>query len=33
MSENEAERQNRLAILKRMQSLFLRVADIALLQA
>lgn len=33
MSENEAERQNRLALLKRMQSLFLRVADIALLQA
>lgn len=32
MSDNEAEKQNRLALLKRMQSLFLRVADIALLQ-
>lgn len=33
MSENEAEKSNRLALLKRMQSLFLRVADISLLQA
>jgi len=33
MSDNEAEKQNRLALLKRMQSLFLRVADISLLQA
>jgi glycyl-tRNA synthetase beta chain len=33
MSDNEAEKRNRLALLKRMQSLFLRVADIALLQA
>jgi glycyl-tRNA synthetase beta chain len=32
MSDNEAEKNNRLALLKRMQSLFLRVADIALLQ-
>jgi len=33
MSENELERQNRLALLKRMQRLFLGVADIALLQS
>ena len=33
MSDNESEKNNRLALLKRMQSLFLRVADIALLQA
>jgi len=33
MSDNEAEKLNRLALLKRMQSLFLRVADISLLQA
>ena len=33
MSEDEARKNNRLALLKRMQSLFLRVADIALLQA
>jgi len=33
MSNNEAEKQNRLALLKRMQSLFLGVADVALLQA
>jgi len=33
MSNDQAEKQNRLALLKRMQSLFLRVADIALLQA
>jgi len=33
MSDNEAEKLNRLALLKRMQSLFLRVADIALLQS
>lgn len=32
MSDNPAEKANRLALLKRMQSLFLRVADIALLQ-
>jgi glycyl-tRNA synthetase beta chain len=32
MSDNDVERNNRLALLKRMQSLFLRVADIALLQ-
>lgn len=32
MSDNESEKQNRLALLKRMQSLFLRVADISLLQ-
>ena len=32
MSEDDTERKNRLALLKRMQSLFLRVADIALLQ-
>jgi len=32
MSDNESERQNRLALLKRIQSLFLCVADIALLQ-
>lgn len=31
MSDNEAEKNNRLALLKRMQSLFLGVADIALL--
>jgi glycyl-tRNA synthetase beta chain len=33
MSDDPAEKNNRLALLKRMQSLFLRVADIALLQA
>jgi glycyl-tRNA synthetase beta chain len=33
MSDDLAEKNNRLALLKRMQSLFLRVADIALLQA
>lgn len=33
MSDNDAERNNRLALLKRMQSLFLRVADISLLQS
>ena len=33
MSDNEAEKQNRLAILKRIQRLFLCVADISLLQA
>ncbi len=33
MSDDHAEKQNRLALLKRMQSLFLRVADIALLQS
>jgi glycyl-tRNA synthetase beta chain len=33
MSDNDIEKQNRLALLKRMQGLFLRVADIALLQA
>ena len=33
MSDNESKKNNRLALLKRMQSLFLRVADIALLQA
>ena len=33
MSDNDDEKKNRLALLKRMQSLFLRVADIALLQA
>ena len=33
MSDNEAQKSNRLALLKRMQSLFLRVADISLLQA
>ena len=33
MSDDQTEKQNRLALLKRMQSLFLRVADIALLQA
>jgi len=32
MSDDLAEKNNRLALLKRMQSLFLRVADIALLQ-
>ena len=32
MSDNDAEKDNRLALLKHMQSLFLRVADIALLQ-
>lgn len=32
MSDNPVEKANRLALLKRMQSLFLRVADIALLQ-
>ena len=32
MSENSAEKNNRLALLKRMQDLFLRVADISLLQ-
>ncbi len=33
MSDDAAQQANRLAILKRLQSLFLRVADIALLQA
>jgi glycyl-tRNA synthetase beta chain len=33
MSDNDAEKGNRLALLKRLQSLFMRVADIALLQA
>lgn len=33
MSDDEAEKQNRLALLKRMQLLFLGVADIALLQS
>ena len=33
MSDNDAEKGNRLALLKHLQSLFLRVADIALLQA
>jgi len=33
MSEQAAERTNRLALLKRLQALFLRVADISLLQA
>jgi len=33
MSDKESEKLNRLALLKRMQSLFLRVADISLLQA
>jgi len=33
MSDKPAEKLNRLALLKRMQGLFLRVADIALLQA
>ncbi len=33
MSDEPVEKQNRLALLKRMQGLFLRVADIALLQA
>jgi len=32
MSDNEAEKQNRLALLKRIQNLFLRVADISVLQ-
>lgn len=31
MSEDEGEKNNRLALLKRMQSLFLRVADIAVM--
>ncbi len=31
MADNDAEKRNRLALLKHMQSLFLRVADIALL--
>lgn len=33
MSDDNAQKTNRLAILKRLQNLFLRVADIALLQA
>ena len=33
MSDDRAQQNNRLALLKRMQSLFLRVADISLLQA
>lgn len=33
MSKDNAEKANRLALLKRLQSLFLRVADISLLQA
>jgi len=33
MTDDAAQQQNRLALLKRMQSLFLRVADISLLQA
>ena len=33
MSDNKAQQTNRLALLKRMQQLFLRVADIGLLQA
>ena len=33
MSEDDTEQKNRLALLKRMQSLFLRVADISLLQS
>jgi len=33
MSEDDAERKNRLALLKRMQNLFLCVADISLLQS
>jgi len=32
MSKNDAEQKNRLALLKRMQNLFLRVADISVLQ-
>jgi len=32
LSDDVAQQKNRLAILKRMQNLFLRVADIALLQ-
>jgi glycyl-tRNA synthetase beta chain len=33
MSDNKDQKVNRLALLKRIQSLFLRVADIALLQS
>ena len=33
MSDDKAQQTNRLALLKRMQQLFLRVADIGLLQA
>ena len=33
MSDNEAEQKNRLALLQQLQALFLRVADISLLQA
>ena len=33
MSDDAKQKANRLALLKRMQQLFLRVADISLLQA
>ena len=33
MCDDPAQKANRLALLKRMQQLFLRVADISLLQA